>query len=632
MGKRATKLTESVDWELRQDNPVRKALNLAERVSLAVERPIDRLVRMPQLNPLYHTGTITIFLLIVLTVTGVYLTLFYQFGIEASYDAVGKIEANWVGRVMRALHRYASAAVLVTTLLHGWRTLFMDRFRGPRWLAWVTGVVMAAFVWIIGVTGYWLIFDERAQVITQTLITAIGDWPTGVAFLINNAVTSGAGTGWVFVVVVITVHIGLSLLLILFIWYHVKRLSRPKILPPRYWMWLLLGLLVVASVAVPVGMLPGIDPGRIPGDLTIDWFYLFYLPAALNWPPLLLWGGGFVFVVAVSLVPWLAVRKPLPPIVVHEDLCTGCGLCPPDCPYEALEMLDTPGGHHRQVAVVDPKMCVSCGVCIGSCPELALTLGDRPADAIWSETLALVTPGEPVEVVFTCERHSYHGARPYLNERHFDGEQRLEVVPVTCVGMIHPRLVQEALDGGASSVRLVGCPPEDCTNREGNLWLSERIERKRKPRLGRAYADAPISTAWLPPNDFARAFEASTPETGTDHLRFRPTPGRWEALPARSRRPGCGPGPDGVGQRSPVRHPPRTAGPRSRSRWITAAGTRSPGSASRETRPANRPASLRRSMDRRSWIRRIRCGVEDRTQARPSSSRSRSPGDPTRSG
>ena len=270
MGKRATKLTESVDWELRQDNPVRKALNLAERISLAVERPIDRLVRMPQLNPLYHTGTIALFLLIVLTVTGVYLTLFYQFGIEASYDAVGKIEANWVGRVMRALHRYASAAVLVTTLLHGWRTLFMDRFRGPRRLAWVTGVVMAAFVWIIGVTGYWLIFDERAQVITQTLITAIGDWPTGVAFLINNAVTSGAGTGWVFVVVVITVHIGLSLLLILFIWYHVKRLSRPKILPPRYWMWLLLGLLVVASVAVPVGMLPGIDPGRIPGDLTID--------------------------------------------------------------------------------------------------------------------------------------------------------------------------------------------------------------------------------------------------------------------------------------------------------------------------------------------------------------------------
>jgi NAD-dependent dihydropyrimidine dehydrogenase PreA subunit len=382
MSKRTSDLTESVDWELRQDNPVRKTLNLAERLSLALEKPIDRLIRLPQLNPLYHTGTITVFLLIVLTVTGVYLTLFYQFGTEASYEAVAKIEANWVGRVMRALHRYASPAVLVSSLLHGWRTFFMDRFRGPRWLAWVTGVVMTFFIWIIGVTGYWLIFDERAQVITQTLIKAIGDWPTGVAFLINNVVTSGAGTGWVFVVLVITVHIGMSVLLILFIWYHVKRLSRPKILPPGYWMWVLLGLLVVASVAVPVGMLPGIDPGQTPQDLTIDWFYLFYLPAGLNWSPLLLWGGGFMLLMAVSLIPWLAVRKPLPPIVVHEDLCTGCGLCPPDCPYDALEMVETPDGHHLQLAVVDERMCVSCGVCIGSCPELALTLGDQPAEAI----------------------------------------------------------------------------------------------------------------------------------------------------------------------------------------------------------------------------------------------------------
>ncbi|MDR9450245.1 MAG: hydrogenase iron-sulfur subunit [Acidimicrobiia bacterium] len=528
MSRRVTNLTESIDWDLRQDNPVRKTLNLAERFSLAVERPIDRLVRLPQLNPLYHTGTITIFLLIVLTVTGLYLTLFYQFGTEASYEAVVKIEANWIGRIMRALHRYASPAVLVTSLLHGWRTLFMDRFRGPRWLAWVTGVVMTWFIWIIGVTGYWLIFDERAQVITQTLIRAVGDWPTGVAFLINNAITSGAGTGWVFVVLVITVHIGLSLLLILFIWYHVKRLSRPKILPPRYWMGILLGLLVGAAIAVPVGMLPRIDPGQIPRDLTIDWFYLFYLPAGLNWPPLLLWGGGFVLLVAASLIPWLAIRKPLPSIVVHEDLCTGCGLCPPDCPYRALEMVDTPDRHHRQLAVVDPLMCVACGVCVGSCPEMALTLGDRPAGAIWSETRAAVSGEDPVEIVFTCERHAYHGARPYLQEPHFDGDQRIVVVPVTCVGMIHPRLAQEALDAGASAVRVIGCPPEDCTNREGNLWLSERIERKRQPRLRRSYADAALSTTWIPPNDFARAFDEGAPETGATTYGFTLRPADWK--------------------------------------------------------------------------------------------------------
>ena len=39
MSRRATNLTESIDWELRQVNPVLKTLNFAERVSLAVEKP-----------------------------------------------------------------------------------------------------------------------------------------------------------------------------------------------------------------------------------------------------------------------------------------------------------------------------------------------------------------------------------------------------------------------------------------------------------------------------------------------------------------------------------------------------------------------------------------------------------------
>ena len=191
--------------------------------------------------------------------------------------------------------------------------------------------------------------------------------------------------------------------------------------------------------------------------------------------------------------------------------CTGCGFCPPDCPYRALEMIDTPDRRYLRVAVVDPTLCVSCGVCIGSCPELALTLGDEPAGAIWSEILAAASKTGPVEIVFTCERHAYHGARPYLDEPYSLGDRQVVITPVTCVGMIHPRLAQEALDAGAAGVRVIGCPPEDCTNREGNLWLSERIERKRRPRLRRAYADAPISTSWLPPNDFARAFDDDTP-------------------------------------------------------------------------------------------------------------------------
>ena len=122
----------SVNGRSRAETSVKRFLSTLERISLAVEKPLARLVRDPRFNPLYHTGTITVFLLLIILVTGVYLTMFYQFGFAGSYRAISNVQASFVGRVIRALHRYASDLAVIFALLHGWRTFFMDRFRGPR--------------------------------------------------------------------------------------------------------------------------------------------------------------------------------------------------------------------------------------------------------------------------------------------------------------------------------------------------------------------------------------------------------------------------------------------------------------------------------------------------------------------
>ena len=156
-----------IDSNAHAGNTVKRILIWLERCSLAVEAPVNRWVRSLEFNPLYHTGPLAVFLTLVIIVTGVYLTMFYPFGFEASYRAVGNIESNLIGRVVRALHRYASDGLLVVALLHGWRTFFMDRFRGPRWLAWLSGVGMTGLVWLAGVTGYWLVMDQRARLVER---------------------------------------------------------------------------------------------------------------------------------------------------------------------------------------------------------------------------------------------------------------------------------------------------------------------------------------------------------------------------------------------------------------------------------------------------------------------------------
>lgn len=97
--------------------------HLLERIALAVERPVNRLVGSLQFNPFYHTGTIAFFLLLIVGLTGVYLFMFFQYGYDLSYNAVARIEGQFIGRTMRAIHRYASGALVITTLLHAYRKI-----------------------------------------------------------------------------------------------------------------------------------------------------------------------------------------------------------------------------------------------------------------------------------------------------------------------------------------------------------------------------------------------------------------------------------------------------------------------------------------------------------------------------
>ena len=502
------------DWQ-----PVRTGWARAlERLALWVEHPVNRLTGT-QLNPFYHTGTIAVLLLGVVGLTGLYLFLFFQYGFDASYDAVARLQAQPIARLMRSVHNYASGALVITTLLHAFRTLFMERFRGPRWLAWVTGIVMTVIVWLAGVTGYWLIWDTRAQLITDSfgrflgLAAPLADRFT--AYLVRAETTRS----WPLLLLILLAHVLLFLLTAFFFWLHIRRLSRPKWMPDVHWVVGVSVVLLLGGILFPVGILAKADPLALPGRIELDPIFLFYLPTSGQTIALWLWGGLLLLVVGGSALPWLSRGKrptPAPKVNIIKDRCTGCTKCALDCPYEAIQMVprhdDKP---HKFIAIEDPSLCVSCGICVGSCDGVAVTLGDTPPEFLWLEVssrLALAQaklPAGQVKLIFTCERHASHGARPYLDQPTvLDGQQVVEVITLPCVGTAPPDLLTRALDAGAAEVQVVGCPPDDCTNREGNLWAERRLLRKRVPRLKRAYANAPITAAWLPPDDFAQALHS----------------------------------------------------------------------------------------------------------------------------
>ena len=74
--------------------------------------------------------------------------------------------------MLRSVHRYASDAMVVTMLMHMLRHFAFDRLRGFRWFSWVTGVALIWLVYVAGINGYMLPWDQLAQFV----ITASFEW------------------------------------------------------------------------------------------------------------------------------------------------------------------------------------------------------------------------------------------------------------------------------------------------------------------------------------------------------------------------------------------------------------------------------------------------------------------------
>ncbi len=506
----------------------RSALLLfTERVFLWAEKPVTRILGTGLLNPLYATGPIAVFLLIIIGVTGLYVTFFYDFGFEASYHSVARMDILAGTRFIRAIHRYASDIFIVTVLLHALRTFFTDRFRRPYWLAWVTGVLMTGLALLGGITGYWMIWDQNALEMMRSLVGWVLRWlPNGETIAANLMALGPEKSSWGFVFALFIVHLLTYVIMGVFVWLHVRRLQRPAYLPRVHWYYTLFITLFLASVFIPAYILDKADFSVLPSRLRADLLYLAFLPARFFGLSLWFWLGTLVLFAASLALPWIT-RRPagMPQITIVEEKCTGCHLCALDCPYKAIEMVTREEGPYKFLAVVNHDLCVSCSVCLGSCSDDALYWGDVSAVRMAQDVEAWIRHarekyGEAdIRAVFACERHVDNGARAYVGREVSRTVNNTQILALTtgvrCAGALHPQVLTTALDAGADEVVVVGCPPDDCAHRMGNQWLQERLDRVRPPHLDKEHARDAIRTAWVPPNMFEEAIFGQTEKTRT---------------------------------------------------------------------------------------------------------------------
>jgi coenzyme F420-reducing hydrogenase delta subunit/ferredoxin len=472
-----------------------------------LEAWLDRAVSAP-LNPLYHTGTIAIFSLAVALVTGIYLFLFYRVGTDAAHRSIEEIMAQpWgVGALMRSLHRYASDAAIVAAALHGLKMFLNDRFWGPRWIGWVSGLALLGLVWVTSATGYWLVWDMQAQVLSVTVAKLLDVLPVFGEPLVRTFLDADRIQNFLFFLVLF-IHVTIPLLLGAAYWLHVMRLSRARFMPPRIVLAVTGAGLLIASLLRPALSGPPADLGRLPGTIPIDWFYFFYFPLTRLDPR---WGWSILLVggLAALSVPWVLRGRSPARARVENIACTGCTRCWKDCPYEAIVMVPRHDGtRYKQVAVVNPAKCVGCGICVGACDSAGILLGDQPVSLLGQAVTArlrsvTVPAGNAPVVVYACRLMRRLAGR-LGPDGTLDGLPGITVLGLPCVGTLHPDMITKTLEAGAGGVFVAGCVPEDCPYREGSQWLADRLTGRRLPSL-RSVPEGRLRARWYSPVEVRR--------------------------------------------------------------------------------------------------------------------------------
>ena len=111
----------------------------------------------------YYLGSISFLLLVVLTVTGVLLMLYYHPAVPQAYRDMKDLRfvvSN--GVFLRNVHRLAAQLMVVAVFWHMCHVFYRGGYRPPREFNWVIGVALLLITLFLSYTGYLLPWDQLA--------------------------------------------------------------------------------------------------------------------------------------------------------------------------------------------------------------------------------------------------------------------------------------------------------------------------------------------------------------------------------------------------------------------------------------------------------------------------------------
>ncbi len=276
----------------------------------------------------YYMGGLALFLFFIQFLTGFALALYYVPHPEQAnkyvVDIVTKLNFGWL---FRSLHHWGAQILIGVLFFHCFSTLLLKSYRKPRELLWITGTILLGISIFFGLSGYLLVWDERAFAAVRVATGGAGSIPIIGQYLKaflrggNDVTGETLARFYAFHVsilpfltmILISLHVllvqyhGLSVPLFL----EGEKLRKvpffPNVLYKDFMIWLfVLGVLVTISVLAPPEIGKKADPyAPTPEGIKPEWYFYFLFQTLKFFPGEIFGLSGET--IAVSLITLAAI-------------------------------------------------------------------------------------------------------------------------------------------------------------------------------------------------------------------------------------------------------------------------------------------------------------------------------------
>lgn len=111
-------------------------------------------------------------------ITGIILAMYYKPDPNTAFGSIAHItnEVTW-GWMVRGMHKWGASVMIVIVFLHMGRVFIWGAYKYPRELTWVTGAMLLLMTMFMGLTGYLLVWDQKAYWATVVAVNIFASAP-----------------------------------------------------------------------------------------------------------------------------------------------------------------------------------------------------------------------------------------------------------------------------------------------------------------------------------------------------------------------------------------------------------------------------------------------------------------------